>query len=383
MKKLRAGILGMGYIGVSHVEAVRRLGFAEVAAAADVNADLAKTKGAELGIETVYDSMEALLQDPTIDIIHNCTPNHLHAQINRQILASGKHLLSEKPLTRTAAEAYELLEYAKQFPNQVAGVNYNYRFNPMILDLRAKIRSGELGKPWTVHGSYLQDWLLYETDYNWRLEPEFVGVSRCVSDIGTHWMDLAQFTTDSRIVEVCADLGKVFEIRKKAQRQIETFSTVTDTPYEDVPVNTEDYGTVMLRFSNGARGVFHTSEIAAGHGCYIQLEVNGSKCSAAWNQESADRMWMGYRDRDNVSIIRNPGTMSPEAAAYTALAKGHPEGWNDAFRNAIGSFYAYVRDGKKPGVDPSDFATLEDAAYMMRLVEAIVQSSAERRWVTV
>ena len=186
-----------------------------------------------------------------------------------------------------------------------------------------------------------------------------------------------------RIVEVCADLGRVFERRKKPGSEIETFSTAAADRYEDVPIRTEDYGSVLVRFANGARGVYHTSEVSAGHGCYLQLEVNGSKASAMWNQETADRMWMGFRDRDNLSILRNPAALSPEAASYSHLAKGHPEGWNDAFRNGIESFYRYIRDGRRQGVDPCDFATLEDAAYTARLVEAIVRSSAERRWVTV
>ncbi len=383
MKKLRAGVIGMGYIGVSHIEAIRRIGFAEVAAVADVNADLARRKAEEYGAAKVYDTVEALLADETIDVFHNCTPNHLHAAINQKILAAGRHLFSEKPLTRTAAEAAALLEKAAAYPDAVKGVNFNYRFNPLVLDLRAKVRGGELGAPWLVHGAYLQDWLLYETDYNWRLEPEYVGPSRCVADIGSHWMDLAQFVLDSRIVEVCADLGRVFERRKKPGRQIETFSTAESGQYEDVPIQTEDYGSVLVRFANGAHGVYHTSEVSAGHGCYLQLEINGSKASAMWNQETADRMWMGFRDRDNLSILRNPATLSPDAAGYTYLAKGHPEGWNDAFRNGIESFYRYVRDGKRQGVDPCDFATLEDAAYTARLVEAIVRSSEERRWVTV
>ena len=381
MKKLKAGILGMGYIGVSHIEALRRLGNVNVWAVADVNAGLAHRKAEEMGVERVYDSLEALLADPEIDVVHNCTPNHLHASINAKILSSGKHLFSEKPLTRTAEEAQELCRIAASYPDSVKGVNFNYRFNPMILELRERIRSGDLGTPWLIHGSYLQDWLLYDTDYNWRIEPEMVGPSRCVADIGSHWMDLAQFVTGSRISEVCADLGRVFENRKRASRQVETFSTATDVSYEEVPVRTEDFGSVMLRFENGMRGVYHTSEVSAGHGCFIQLEVNGSKCSAAWNQEQNDRLWIGCRGDDNRYIIRDPACLHSAVGPYTELAKGHPEGWNDAFKNSFRSFYNYIQSGKKQGVDPCDFATLEDAAYMTRLVEAIVQSGNEGRWI--
>jgi predicted dehydrogenase len=144
---------------------------------------------------------------------------------------------------------------------------------------------------------------------------------------------------------------------------------------------TEDYGAVLFRMDNGVHGVFHVSEVSAGHGCFFNFEVDGSKASMAWNQETGDHMWMGFRDQDNLQVIRNPNKMTAEAKAYTSLAKGHPEGWNDAFRGNIWSFYKYILDGKRLEKDPSDFATLEDGLGIILLTEAILESNRTRQWV--
>lgn len=383
MKKVKAGIIGMGYIGGSHIEALRRIGFAEVAAVADTNEALARRKAEEYHIPKCCLSLDELLQDKDIDVIHNCTPNNLHTEVNKAVLRAGKHIFSEKPLARTYEEAKDLLDFAAGYPNLIKAVNFNYRMNPLMLDMRDKTASGELGTPWLVHGSYLQDWLVYETDYNWRIDPAVCGPSRCVADIGSHWMDAVQFILGAKITEVCADLGAVFPTRKKSFKQVETFSVSSEAQVEDIPVKTEDYGSVLFCMDNGVRGVFHTSEVSAGHGCYFQIEINGSKASISWNQETADHMWMGFRDRDNLSIIRDPARLSPQARNYSHLAKGHPEGWNDAFRSSLQSFYQFIAEGRKLGADPCDFATFEDAAYIIRLTKAILASNETRGWVKV
>ena len=354
-----------------------------MSAVADTDYTLAKRKADEFHIGKCYATADKLLADPDIRIVHNCTPNHLHAEINEKVLRAGKHLFSEKPLARTFEEAQRLRCLAAEHKDLCTGVNFNYRMNPLVQEMRAKVRSGEIGKPWLIHGCYLQDWLMYDTDYNWRIEPEISGPSRCIADIGSHWMDAAQYILDAKITEVSADLGVVFERRKKPRGQVETFSVSESLEYEEKEVKTEDYGSVMFRMDNGVRGVYHTSEVSAGHGCYFQIELNGSKASVQWNQESADHMWMGFRDQDNLHIIRNPATLSPEAAKFAHLAKGHPEGWNDAFKNSIESFYRFVGHNMKIGRDTCDFATFDDAAYIIALTRAILKSHNERRWITV
>jgi predicted dehydrogenase len=382
MQKIKAGIIGMGYIGASHVEALRRIGFVEITAVADVNYSLAKKKAEEFFIPKCYHTVEELLADPEIQAVHNCTPNNLHAAINEQILLAGKHLFSEKPLARTSEEAQGTLDLFQKQKGLVAAVNFNYRMNPLVQEIKQRIRQGEIGRLTLVHGSYLQDWLLYETDYNWRIEPEISGPSRCMADIGSHWMDAVQHVTAARITEICADLVTVIPVRKKAKTQVETFSLNADAEFEDQVIKTEDYGAVLFKMDNGVHGVFHVSEVSAGHGCYFNFEIDGSKASLSWNQETADQMWMGFRDQDNLQIMRNPNHMQAESRRYTGLAKGHPEGWNDAFKNNIWSFYQYIAAGKVLGRDPCDFATLEDGLRIIKLTEAILESSRTRQWVS-
>jgi predicted dehydrogenase len=383
MERIKVGIIGMGYIGVSHLEAIRRIGFTELVAVADVNTALARKKAAEFFIPKCYDTVEALLADPEIQAVHNCTPNNLHFEINQKIIKAGKHILSEKPLAKNSDESGKMVELLTRHPKTVAAVNFNYRMNPLVQEMRNKVASGEIGKVTLAHGSYLQDWLLYETDYNWRIEPDISGPSRCVADIGSHWMDAVQHVVGARIVEVCADLVTVLPVRKKPTTQVETFALNKNVEYEDRKITTEDYGAVLFKMDNGVHGVFHVSEVSAGRGCFFNFEIDGTKASMYWNQETADQMWMGHRDKDNLQIMRNPNNLSAGAKEYSYLAKGHPEGWNDAFRNNIYSFYKYIADGKRPGVDKSDFATFTEAHHIIKLTEAILKSSASRQWVTV
>jgi predicted dehydrogenase len=380
---IKAGIIGLGFIGASHIEAVRRIGSAQVLAVADANYELAKRKSEEYNIPRCYKSAEDLLADPEINVVHNCTPNDLHAQIIEKIIKAGKHVLTEKPLTRTSEESDRVLALLKEHPEIKGCVNFNYRMNPLVQEMKNKLKNGDIGKPYLVHGSYLQDWLLYETDYNWRLEPEICGPSRCVADIGSHWMDTVQTVLGSKIVEVCADLATVIPFRKKPKGQVETFSINIGNEYEIKKIETEDYGAVMFKMDDGTHGVFYVSEVSAGRGCGLNFEIDGSKASLYWDQETCDQMWMGFRDSDNLQIMRNPNNMTPEAKKYTYLAKGHPEGWNDAFKNNIYSFYKYISDGKIMGKDPCDFATFEDAAYIIKLTESILISNKTRQWVSV
>ena len=383
MERIKVGIIGTGYIGVSHIEAIRRIGFLELLAVADTNQALAQKKASEYFIPRCYGTLEEMLADPDIQVIHNCTPNNLHYEINKKIIEAGKHVFSEKPLARDRKESLALVEILKANPDVVAAVNFNYRMNPLVQVIRQRIADGSIGKVNLVHGCYLQDWLLYDTDYNWRLEPEIAGISRCIADIGSHWMDAAQHLIGAKITEVCADLVTVIPVRKKPTSQVETFSVAKSEAWEERPITTEDYGAVLFKMDNGVHGVYCTYEVSAGHGCYINIEINGSKATLKWNQEMADQMWMGFRDQDNRLVMRDPNTMSPEAKAISYLAKGHPEGWNDAFKNNIECFYKYLAEGKRLQTDSPNFATFEDADYIIRLTEAIVESSRTHTWVQV
>lgn len=378
MKKINVGIIGMGYIGESHIEALRRIGICNLAAIADTNYDLARAKAELYGIEKVYKSVDEILADKDIDAIHNCTPNFLHREINEKIIRAGKHLLSEKPLTATYAQAKELIDIKNEYPEVEACVNFNYRLNPMVQEIRQRICRAELGDVRVITGQYQQDYLMYDTDYSWRLEPEVAGCSCAIADIGSHWMDIVQHITGHKIVSVFADLVTVIPVRKKPLNQKETFKDSDGGEYVETPIKNEEYAAVIFKTDKGATGVFHVSEVAPGHGCYFGFEVNGSKESYSWNQEQNDRMWIGRRGGNNSLIIRDPNTISAGVKPYTALAMGHPEGWNDAFKNNIYAFYKYIAEGKK---GERIFSTLEDAAYIVKLTEAIVESSKNKQWV--
>ena len=252
--------------------------------------------------------------------------------------------------------------------------------NPVVQEMRSRIKNGELGDVRIITGQYQQDWLMFDTDYSWRLEPEVAGNSCCVADIGSHWMDIIQHITGHKITSVMGDLVTVIPVRKKPVNQNETFRDSVEGDYIETEVKNEEYAAVMFKTDKGATGVFHVSELAPGHGCYFGFEINGSKESYGWNQEQNDRMWVGRRGGDNSVIIRNPNTISPEAKPYTNLAMGHPEGWNDAFKGNIYAFYKYIADGCK---GERVFSTLEDAAYIVRLTEAIVESSKTKQWVNI
>ncbi|HPW87214.1 MAG TPA: Gfo/Idh/MocA family oxidoreductase, partial [Chitinophagales bacterium] len=369
--------------GKSHIEAVRRIGLCELYAVADTNEALARARAQEFGIEKIYSNVDEMIANPEIDVIHNCTPNFLHSVINEKIIRAGKHLLTEKPLCCTSAEADSLISLAKRYPDTVICVNYHYRMNPMVQEMKWRVARGDAGDIRVITGSYQQDYLLYDTDYSWRLDPTVAGCSCAIADIGSHWMDAVQFVTGHKIIEIYADLVTIVPVRKKPALQSETFKSQAADKFEIKKIENEDYGAVLFRMDNGACGVYHVSEVAAGHGCYFNFELNGTQCSMRWNQEENDHMWIGRRDGDNSLIIRNPNTMAPEVRKYTSLAMGHPEGWNDAFKENIAAFYRFISEGKRLYSDIPDFCTLEDAGYLIKLIEASVRSSREKKWVSI
>jgi predicted dehydrogenase len=384
VEKIKVGIIGTGFIGPTHIEAIRRLGFVEVAGVAESSQEAADKKAAELGIPKAFGDYRNMLQDSEIQVIHNCTPNHLHFEINKEIILAGKHVVSEKPLAMNKEESGELLALAQK-QGIVHGVNFNYRQYASIQNLHAMIGNGDLGKVNLVHGSYLQDWLLYETDFNWRLAPEVGGKSRAVADIGSHWCDTVQFTTGKKIVEVFADLATVIPVRKKARNATSTFSTQTDAEqeYEDIQINTEDYASVLVRFDDGSRGVFTVSQVSAGRKNRLSFEINGSKSSVFWNQEEPEKLWIGHRDKANEVLLADPSLFVPEARSAIHHPAGHNEGWPDALKNMMLNFYSFIRDGKNLKDDKPDFATFEDGHLSMCITDAILESHNVQKWVKV
>lgn len=381
-EKVGAGVIGGGFVGTFHIDALRRLGFVEIVALCDVDQEAAERKAREFCIPRVYTSYEDLINDPDIQVVHNCAPNNLHFAINTKAISQGKHVFSEKPLGMNAQEAYQMLGLVRKH-GVVHGVNFNYRMYPLVQDMKRRVLSGELGEIRLVYGSYLQDWLFYETDYNWRVEVEIGGATRAVGDIGSHWCDLAQTITGLKIMEVFADFATVIPIRKKS-RAVETFSVVGElTSYEEREVRNEDWATVVLRFENGARGAFYVSQVSAGRKCYFNIEVAGAKKTFYWNQEIGDQMWIGYRDQPNCIVTRDPVQLFEGARRYAMSPGGHPEGWLDTFRNSLWAFYSFVVERKSIEEERPDFATFYDGYDIACVVDAIVESAKTGRWVEV
>ncbi|MDK9603343.1 Gfo/Idh/MocA family protein [Lelliottia wanjuensis] len=377
---INVGIVGSGFIGPAHIEALRRLGFVQVVALCDGTLDQAQEKVRALNVPHAYGNVEELLAHPGLQVVHNCTPNHLHAQINRQILAAGKHLFSEKPLCMTPEEARELVEMAER-AGVIHGVSFVYRQFAMVRQAASMMRAGSVGRLFAAHGSYLQDWMLHETDYNWRVDAALGGASRAVADIGSHWCDTVQFVTGRRIVEVMADLSIVWPKRKANVAGNQTFTQESAAVYEDKPVTTEDFGSVLFRFDDGSKGSFSVSQVSAGRKNRLSFEINGSERSLAWDQEVPQQLWIGHRAQANQLLTDDPGLMNKDAADSAHFPGGHIEGWPDAFKNMMAQFYRAVQANAMP--ENPLFATFHDGANVMYIIDAIVKSHQQQRWIRV
>lgn len=383
MTTVKIGIIGIGFIGPAHIEAVRRLGFVEVIAIAGTSIEKAKKKAEELSIPFFYGDYREMLQNPDIQVVHNCTPNNVHFQINKDIIAAGKHVLSEKPLALDSKETAELVQLANE-SGIVHGVNFNYRQFPILNQLSSQIERGDYGKVNLIHGSYLQDWLQYETDYSWRLDSAIGGKTRAIADIGSHWCDTVQYATGKTISEVLADLTTVYPTRKKSQGTTETFaSSDNEEEYEEISIDTEDFASVLIRFTDGSKGVFTVSQVSAGRKNMLSFEVNGSKQSAFWNQEEPEKLWIGHRDRANEVLLADPELFTKEARSSIHHPGGHNEGWPDSVKNMMLNFYSFIRDEKDLKHDIPGFATFEDGHRSMCIVDAIWDSHLKEGWVKV
>jgi predicted dehydrogenase len=381
---INVGIIGTGFIGPAHIEALRRLGNINVVAICDSSKSSAEARAAELNVPHAYSDVATFLQHEGLHAVHNCTPNHLHAAINRQIIGAGKHVFSEKPLCMTMDEARELVELAEK-AGVVHGVSFVYRQFAMVQQAASMVRYQQLGRLFSAQGSYLQDWMLEETDYNWRVDAEQGGASRAVADIGSHWCDTIQFVTGRKIVEVMADLSIVWPTRKASTADAATFGAQQDeTQYESREVTTEDMGFVLFRFDNGSKGSFSVSQVSAGRKNRLSLEVNGSLGALAWDQETPQQLWLGHRHKANQLLSDDPSLMNPDVAGRARFPGGHIEGWPDAFRAMMQQFYQAVEQGKPPTPqEVAAYATFRDGAQVMAIVDAIVQSHQQQRWVRV
>ncbi|WP_322791647.1 Gfo/Idh/MocA family oxidoreductase [Bellilinea sp.] len=375
------GVAGTGFIGPAHIEALRRNGIT-VLGLAENTREKAQQKAAEMGIPRNYGSLEEMLKDEDIQVVHLATPNYLHYPHAKAALLAGKHVVCEKPLAMNTRESAELVQLAKE-SGKVNAVNFNIRMYPLVQQARSMVQSGELGDLFILQGSYLQDWLLFPTDWNWRLEPELGGTLRAVGDIGSHWLDLITFITGLRVVEVFADFKTMHPVRKKPAKPVETYTGKILQPedYVDQPIFTEDYATILLHFENDVRGVLTVGQVCSGRKNRLFFEINASKSSLAWDSERPNELWVGHRTQPNQIIMKDPALLSPEARAVTSYPGGHNEGFPDTFKQLYHKVYTYILNGDYS--KPPDFPTFADGHYEMQLCETIERSAKEKVWTKV
>lgn len=378
MRVIRAAVIGTGFMGEAHTEALRRVPGVEVVAVASHRQERAEALAAKYGIPHAFDDWRRVLEMDEVEVVHNCTPNGLHFEVNKALLEAGKHVVAEKPLTVDVAEAEALVALAEA-KGVVASVNFNYRFYPLVQHARAMVAAGEVGEVHLVHGHYVQDWLLHAEDYNWRVEAEVGGASRAFADVGSHWCDLVQFVTGRRITRVFADLFTVHATRRRPTEAAETFRSGQGAT-EAVPVETEDGANVLLQFEGGARGAVTVSQVSAGRKNHEGFEVDGGRGALAWNQERPNELWIGHRDRPNEVLVKDPGLLAEAARPYAHYPGGHPEGYPDGFKNHFLNVYRAVHDGV--GNTP-DYPTFADGLRAVRLVAAVLESHRRQAWVEV
>ncbi|MCA8989953.1 MAG: Gfo/Idh/MocA family oxidoreductase, partial [Planctomycetaceae bacterium] len=377
----RAAVVGTGFIGPVHVEALRRAGI-EVAAVIGSTPAKSREAAERMQIQSRHETLEDILADDSIDSVHLTTPNRFHYEQATAVLRAGKHVLCEKPLAMNSRQSSELVRLAAE-SGLAAGVAYNIRFYPLCHEAAERIQQGKLGELLHVTGSYQQDWLLYETDYNWRVLSRDGGELRAIADIGTHWLDLIQFISGQRIVSVCADLRTVHPVRQRPVGSTETFSGKgnSDSATESVEITTEDCGSVMLKFANQTNGCLFVSQTSAGHKNCLRFEIAGSSQSFSWNSEAPNQLWIGHRSQPNELLIRDPALLENSAAKISNYPGGHNEGFPDTFKQLFLSFYGYIKAGNFSARPP--FPTFLDGHQEIRLCEAILQSHRTRRWTDV
>jgi predicted dehydrogenase len=379
MKTIRTAIFGTGFMGRVHLEAVRRLEFVEAAAIAGRNAEAAQRLGAGFSVPKITNNYREILRDPAIDAVHICTPNAQHFPMAKDALNAGKHVICEKPLATSVDDGEELVALAAERGLRNC-VCHNLRFYPMVQQMRAMRKAGDLGEILVVQGTYFQDWLLYDTDWNWRVDAKAGGPSRCMADIGSHWFDLAEHVTGLRVSSLCADLQTFHPTRKQPKQSVETFASKVLRPedYIETAADTEDFGAVIFRMGDRARGSVTASQVSAGRKNRFSIEVYGTRASVAWNQERPDELWVGHRDTANDIFIKDPSLLKPEARSYADLPGGHSEGYDDTFKQIFRRFYASIGAGGTP-----EYPQFVDGLRQLTILDAVLKSHSTRAWVDV
>ncbi|MGO8701722.1 MAG: Gfo/Idh/MocA family protein [Limisphaerales bacterium] len=385
MRRLRCGLIGFGFVGPHHLDAIRRLGFVDVTTLCTQHADQAREKANRQHVPKVCANYQELLADPEIDVVDIVTPTHLHHPLALAVLRSGKHVLVDKPMALSATEAWEMLVAARN-SRRVHAVTFNIRYNPVVQHARLMIQNGELGNIHLLQGHYLQEWLLHDTDFSWRLEADKCGPTAMVAEAGAHWFDLSQHVTGLQIVRLRAELSTTLPLRKKPRAEAgEAFATKSDAAPEDYHVTVPDLGFVIVEYNNGARGIFTASAMSAGRKNDLRLEISGAKASLEWRQERPNELWVGRRGAPNETVLKDPSLLQESARSYAALPGGHNEGWPDAFRNLMRNIFTFIAEARDPSTaDGIAFPTFATGYQINCVTDAILRShQAGGAWVQV
>ncbi len=378
-KRVKTAVIGTGFMGRVHLEMLRRVEYVDVVAVAGRQLEAAKKLADGFGIEAT-DDYRKLLLGSTVDAVHICTPNASHYQMVKDAFQAGKHVLCEKPVTISVDEAKELLALAGKTGLRNC-VCHNLRYYPMVQQMRRMIEAGEIGEVLVAQGTYSQDWMLYPTDWNWRVDAKVSGQSRVMADIGSHWFDMIEHLTGLRVKSLCADLQIFYPTRKRPKRSVETFTGKLPRAedVEDASVTTEDFGTAIFRLGDKARGCMTASQVSAGRKNGFTFEIFGSESGVSWNQERPDELWIGHRNDPNQIIVKDPSLLKDGARSYADLPGGHSEGYDDTFKQVFRRFYRSILD---PGV-PAEYPQISDGLRQMNILQAELESHRERRWVDV
>jgi predicted dehydrogenase len=380
MKTIRTAIFGTGFMGRVHTEAVRRVESVEVAAIAGRNADAARRLGEGFSVSTIATEYRDVLRDPAIDAVHVCTPNAQHFPMAKDALLAGKHVICEKPLATSVEEGEELVSLAVRQGLRNC-VCHNLRYYPMVQEMRAMCEAGDLGEILIVQGTYSQDWLLYDTDWNWRVDRKAGGPSRCMADIGSHWFDMAEHVTGLRVSSLCADVQTFHPTRKQPRHSVETFANklLGAEDYIETAVDTEDYGAVIFRMGARTRGSVAASQVSAGRKNRLSIEIYGTRSSVAWDQERPDELWAGHRDTGNRIFVKDPSLLKPAARSYADLPGGHSEGYDDTFKQVFRRFYASIG-----ALDAApEYPEFVDGVRQLTVLNAVLDSNRNRGWIDV
>jgi len=383
---LRAGVIGTGFIGPVHIEALKRLGV-------HVTAVCGSSRGAQAtadywGIPHVFGDYDyrALLACPEVDVVHIASPNHEHVPQSLAALKAGKHVICEKPLGMTSRETAKVVKAAAA-SDRVFAVNYMCRFFPAVLQMRAMVQRGDLGRIIHVQGHFFQDWLLQETDYNWRILSSEGGKLRAVGDIGTHWVDAVSFILGAKPERVMATLETFHKTRRRPRGQVQTFAKVNPADMESYPVDTEDFASVLLQFgdaphgfSSGVHANASISQVAAGWKCSLSVGIYGTEGSVRWDLQQPNEIYVGRRDEPNQILQRGTAGFMEDVAGFTDYPGGHAEGFSDAHKMHYRAVYEHIANG---GGSTALFASAEDGHEEVKLCEAVLRSHAKRGWVAI